>query len=130
MSIDGLGDRIKGQRETRGMKRSELARRVDVTPAAVYNWEEIGARPRGSMIANIARVLGTTEDYLLTGAQTATTSVPVSTPRPTSSNSPHIGQRTVKEIIEAARVEIASLTGAPHAKVRLNLTIDWNDENL
>jgi hypothetical protein len=75
------------------------------------------------MLANIARALGTTEDYLLTGRYTPSVASPA-TPSASTLNPSHAGQRTVKDIIESARLEIANATGVPFADVKLKLQID------
>ncbi len=41
-----VGGRIKRFRELAGLSKSDLARRVGVSPTAVHNWEENGMIPR------------------------------------------------------------------------------------
>ena len=53
-----LGARIKRYRELAGLSKSELARRVRVSPTAVHNWEENGVNPGMASVMEIADVLG------------------------------------------------------------------------
>ena len=62
-----IGQRIRQTREKRSMSASDLARLTEVTPTAVWNWENNGIRPRPDTLATIAQVLGVTKDYLLAG---------------------------------------------------------------
>lgn len=63
-----LGKTIKRLRSARGISKSELARRVGVSPTAVHNWEEYGGAPRGILLPSIASALDTTVASL-TGQQ-------------------------------------------------------------
>jgi transcriptional regulator with XRE-family HTH domain len=103
---DTLGIRIKRTREGRGITRSEFARRVDVSTTAVWNWEN-GTRPRSEMLATIAKELGVTEEFLLTGKEIAA--------EPANKNA--------AEIVEEARRRIASATGFPLERIKLTLQI-------
>lgn len=113
---DGFGDRLQALRVERGLSASELARRVDVTPTAVWNWEKNGVLPRRGMLAGIAETLSTTPDYLLSGL------VAASSKRDEQARSAPSG-RTVAQIIEAARREIAAATGFEVERVKLQLQI-------
>jgi transcriptional regulator with XRE-family HTH domain len=52
-----IGGRIRRLREQMGISKSELARRLRVTPTAVHNWEENGVMPRLEMLIAIEKVL-------------------------------------------------------------------------
>ncbi len=52
-----VGGRIKRFRELAGLSKSELARRVGVSPTAVNNWEENGMIPRMTMMLKLEKVL-------------------------------------------------------------------------
>ena len=52
-----VGGRIKRFRELAGLSKSELARRVGVSPTAVNNWEDNGAMPRMEMMLKLEKVL-------------------------------------------------------------------------
>jgi transcriptional regulator with XRE-family HTH domain len=45
-----FGVRVQKAREARGLKASDLARLVGVTPTAVWNWENKGRRPHADTL--------------------------------------------------------------------------------
>jgi transcriptional regulator with XRE-family HTH domain len=63
----GFAGRLKESRGERGFSKSELARRINVSPTAVWSWEEANAYPRPDALAKIAAALLTTTDFLETG---------------------------------------------------------------
>jgi transcriptional regulator with XRE-family HTH domain len=107
-----IGQRIQRTREERGMSASELARLVHVTPTAVWNWERNGTQPRPNALAGIARALGVTTEFLISGDTEQA-------PQEQRSNT-----ATVAQIIENAKAQIAALTGYPLERVRLQLQLD------
>lgn len=68
------GERIREAREAAGLSQSELARRVGLKPPSVHDWES-GKTKRigGDNLMNVARALGTTPDWILTGRDSAQT---------------------------------------------------------
>lgn len=64
--MNKLIERIIKARTARGMNQSDLAAALKVSPQAVQKWEN-GGMPRSSRIAEIAKALGVTEQYLLVG---------------------------------------------------------------
>lgn len=52
-----VGGRIKRFRELAGLSKSELARRVGVSPTAVHNWEENGVMPRMEVLFALEKAL-------------------------------------------------------------------------
>ena len=52
-----VGGRIKRFRELAGLSKSDLARRVGVSPTAVHNWEENGAMPRMEVMIALEKAL-------------------------------------------------------------------------
>ena len=52
-----VGGRIKRFRELAGLSKSELARRVGVSPTAVHNWEENGMIPRTEVLIRLEKAL-------------------------------------------------------------------------
>lgn len=52
-----VGANIKRFRELAGLTKSELARRVKVSPTAVHNWEENGVMPRMEVMFDLERAL-------------------------------------------------------------------------
>lgn len=64
-----LAARIRAARLAQGLTQDQLARAVNVTRSAVAQWETGRAGQVGSNLARVARVLGTSAAYLLTGEQ-------------------------------------------------------------
>jgi len=52
-----VGGRIKRFRELAGLSKSELARRVGVSPTAVNNWEDNGVMPRMGVVLKLEKAL-------------------------------------------------------------------------
>lgn len=52
-----VGGRIKRFRELAGLSKSDLARRVGVSPTAVHNWEENGVMPRTEVMFRLEKAL-------------------------------------------------------------------------
>lgn len=67
----GFGKRVKETREARSMSAAALARLVNVSSTAVWNWEQNFTTPRSETLGNVASVLGVTRQWLLTGADGA-----------------------------------------------------------
>jgi transcriptional regulator with XRE-family HTH domain len=66
-----LALRIRTARLAQGLTQDQLARTVGVTRSAVAQWETGRAGQVGSNLARIARALGTSVAYLLSGEQDA-----------------------------------------------------------
>lgn len=52
-----VGANIKRFRELAGLSKSELARRANVSPTAVHNWEENGVVPRMEVMLTLEKIL-------------------------------------------------------------------------
>ena len=65
----GLGARIRAARRAHGLTQDQLARAVGVTRSAVAQWETDRAGQIGGNLTRVARALGTTTEYLLTGQE-------------------------------------------------------------
>ena len=63
-----MGARIAALRRQAGLSQAELAQRIRVSPSAVGMYEQGRREPSADMLVQIARVLGVSVDYLLTGA--------------------------------------------------------------
>jgi transcriptional regulator with XRE-family HTH domain len=63
-----IGKRIKIKREVLGITQKGLAEKVGITPAAINQFEKGEKRPSSAVLANIARELGVSTDYLLGAA--------------------------------------------------------------
>ena len=103
-SKNSLGSRVTFTRKNIGMSQAQLAKKLRVSATAVWNWEQNGVQPRPAMLAALAKVLGVTEAYLLTG-QGGDGSPP----------------RTAAQIIQTAAQEIAALNGVAVNRVK----IEW-----
>lgn len=57
--------RLRALREERGMKQCILARRLNVSPNAICQWEHDHCRPDYDTLAVIAEIFFTTTDYLI-----------------------------------------------------------------
>lgn len=62
-----LGERIAFLRSKQGLSQAELARRLNISPSAVGMYEQGRREPPVDILISLARVLGVTMDYLLTG---------------------------------------------------------------
>jgi transcriptional regulator with XRE-family HTH domain len=77
----GLGARIRSARRAHGLTQEQLARAVGVTRSAVAQWETDRAGQIGGNLTRVARALGTTTEYLLTGQE-----LPGAAPLPTQAD--------------------------------------------
>jgi transcriptional regulator with XRE-family HTH domain len=59
-----LGGRIAEARKRLGINRSELSRRLDISPAAVAQWEGGTAQPASGNLRKLANILGVTFEWL------------------------------------------------------------------
>ena len=62
-----VGRQIKHFRELAGLTKSELARRVGVSPTAVHNWEENGVMPRIEVMLRLEKALEVRWTQLMSG---------------------------------------------------------------
>ena len=62
-----LGERIALLRSKLGWSQAELARRLNISPSAVGMYEQGRREPPVDILVSLARVLGVTMDFLLTG---------------------------------------------------------------
>lgn len=65
--MSSLGRRIALARRARGMTQRRLADHFNIRPAAVSQWENDQTRPDSARLAELAKVLGSTVEYLETG---------------------------------------------------------------
>lgn len=64
-----LGARIAALRRQANLSQAELAARLQVSPSALGMYEQGRREPSMETLVKLARELGVTTDYLLTGAQ-------------------------------------------------------------
>ena len=69
-----LGTRISDLLEQQGLSQRELADRIGVTEVSMSRYIKGERTPKGPIIANIAKVLHTTSDFLL-GLETEETDI-------------------------------------------------------
>ena len=62
-----LGARIAALRRQAGWNQAELAQRLQISPSAVGMYEQGRREPSADTLVDMARVLGVSVDYLLTG---------------------------------------------------------------
>lgn len=65
--MNTIGRRIAQLRKEQGMTQEELAQKLDVSSQAVSKWENDVSCPDISLLTQLADVLHTTTDYLLSG---------------------------------------------------------------
>ena len=66
-----LGPRIAALRRDAGLSQAELAARLGVSPSAMGMYEQGRREPSAQLLVALARELGVTTDFLLTGQVTA-----------------------------------------------------------
>ena len=107
-SAQTISERIKETREARGITASEFARLVGVTPTAVWNWEKNSITPRRPALEAIAKVLGVTTMFMLTGKDKAANTAPQTTD-------------SVALIVEDARARLAQATGLRLERIKVDV---------
>lgn len=65
--MSSLGRRIAIARRARGLTQRRLADHFNIRPAAVSQWENDQTRPDSARLAELAKMLGSTVEYLETG---------------------------------------------------------------
>ena len=69
MNIKKVGEQIYLLRKSKGITQSELGERVGVSFQAVSKWERGETLPDVAVLPDLAKVLETTVDYILTGGE-------------------------------------------------------------
>lgn len=65
MRLQDLGNRIRAQREKRGLKQTDIAHALQVSPQAVSKWERAENAPDITILGTLAKLLGVSTDWLL-----------------------------------------------------------------
>jgi len=107
---EDISNRIKETREARGISASEFARLVGVTPTAVWNWEKNSITPRRPALEQIAKVLGVSISFLMTGKEEIIEG---------GKSAPAI--ESVSAILDDARARLSLATGLPLERIKLNV---------
>lgn len=94
-----FGERLKQLRKSRSLNVSELAKRVDVSPAAIWYWENKGRKPRTKTIDALAEALGVTR-LALNGTRQEELDFPYAT-RSESNGLRSAGSLSLQELIQA-----------------------------
>jgi transcriptional regulator with XRE-family HTH domain len=107
--------RLREIRETRGIKRKDLAKHLGVAPGTIWNWENSYSYPKPESIAQLASFFGVNEEFLRKGQNSnasrfndnGTTTDDDAEPFPA--------------IIEEFRRKVALVTGMPPSHVRISV---------
>lgn len=67
-----MNDRIKQLRGERGLTLQEVADQFNISRSSVSGWEQGATRPDPDKLVALARILGTTVEYLITGKELKT----------------------------------------------------------
>jgi transcriptional regulator with XRE-family HTH domain len=105
--MDGFGKRLSAAREQRAMTRAMLAAAVDVTPAAIYNWEENDTTPRHLTLMRVAQVLGVSVEHLTEGSAGALPQ-----------------KQKIEQILQGVKREVAAVIGVSVDSVKLRIEIE------
>lgn len=113
MDARRVGRQIKHFRELAGLSKSELARRVGVSPTAVHNWEENGVLPRIDVTHALGEALEVSFIQLMSGDDSADARSGGGAPSP--------GQPQVSrgERLDQFRRQIAALFDVPPDRVEI-----------
>ena len=109
-----LGQRIRALRTASPHSMEELAHLVGVSKPTLWKWETDKVRPRQNAIERLAVVLGVDEIELLYGTQQAARRGGEDAGAPTSG-------RTVAQVVDHARLAIASAAGVEPDRVRIEI---------
>ena len=110
-----MGERIRRAREAKGISASELARKAEVTPTAVWNWEQNQIAPRAITMKKVAACLGVSEEFLRTGTGQSDHKSTTSTETKDVSS--------IASLLEETRAKIAHATGFTLDRVKLHLEL-------
>ncbi|WP_352671894.1 helix-turn-helix domain-containing protein [Mesorhizobium australicum] len=91
---------------------SEVARLVNVTPTAVWNWRNGNSVPRPQALSAVATALDVSEEYLLSGPGPQSEGVPSGS-----------ATKSIAEMLDDVRIEISRATGFPPDRVKLHLEL-------
>jgi transcriptional regulator with XRE-family HTH domain len=112
--IETIGTRIRRTREERGMNVAQLARIVGVTYAAVWNWEkENGTHPRQGALSSLAKALGVSTQFLLSGNRNGS-----------GNGNGGATDTTIAEILEHTKAQIATKMGLTPDRVKVQFVTE------
>ena len=101
--------RLKQKMNEKRINQSTLARRLNVTPTAVWNWENGNSTPRQKTMSRLALVLGADENWLRGGVKVSEAAVEAID--------------SVGDEIERMQELVAELTGVEPNRVKVRIEI-------
>jgi transcriptional regulator with XRE-family HTH domain len=105
------------------MSQAELAKRVGLTSAAIWNWETKGRVPRPQALAKVAKALNVSAQYLAEGREDADLShSKTANVIPSAAKVARDQDASVAAVMERTRMQIAELTGFDLSHIKLTLT--------
>ena len=113
MDARRVGRQIKHFRELAGLSKSELARRVGVSPTAVHNWEENGVLPRIDVTHALGQALEVSFIQLMSGDDNSEAQSGGGAPSPSQ---PQVSRG---ERLDQFRRQIAALFDVPPDRVEI-----------
>lgn len=108
-----IGRRIRRFRKLMGLSKSELARRVGVSPTAVHNWEENGVMPRMDTLMEIGDALQM--DVVQLVARDG--------PDESSPADPAPGAASRQDRLEELKEQVAQLYGVSRNRVEITIRV-------
>lgn len=69
MNIKKVGEQIAVLRKAKGLTQSELGERIGIAFQAVSKWERGETLPDVTLLPDLAKILGTTVDFILLGSE-------------------------------------------------------------
>ena len=100
-----LGERIAALRRARGLSQAELAGRLRISPSAMGMYEQGRREPPAQILVALARELGVSTDYLLTG-------------KPREAERPELEEMVLRRITSADR-RLEQRTDRPFSRQEL-----------
>jgi transcriptional regulator with XRE-family HTH domain len=108
-----VGGQIKHFRKLAGLSKSDLARRVRVSPTAVHNWEENGVMPRMEVLFALEKALEVDFMQLWTGDDNREAESVIVAP---SADQPEVSRG---DRLDQFRRQIAALFDVPPDRVEI-----------
>ena len=108
-----VGSQIKHFRQLAGLSKSDLARRVRVSPTAVHNWEGNGVMPRMEVMLELEKALEVSWMQLMTGDDAPDAERARAAPAP---DRPEVSRG---ERLDQFRRQIAALFDVPPDRVEI-----------
>jgi transcriptional regulator with XRE-family HTH domain len=111
-----VGAQIMRFRELAGLSKSELARRLGVSPTAVHNWEANAVMPRLEVLIAMEKVLEVDIIQLMAGDDGGGEATRPASDRPQKTGQPQVSRH---ERLDQFRRQIAALFEVPADRVEI-----------